>query len=160
MPLAAADQDGRRGEGEGGKTLQPVTANVRRLRPNWAGIPRGLRRKKFRGRCERMPQRGIGFQPKVGRNELPWATVRKWKSNLTGCDLLPPGWVKHLDVNPEGFGKYGQLLVGDTAESRFNLRESSTTHFQSTHRTTGSKHLLREALLVAQFANLRPNNVL
>ena len=33
MPLAAALQDGGRGEGDGGKTFQPVAADVRGFKP-------------------------------------------------------------------------------------------------------------------------------
>ena len=46
-----------------------------------------------------MPQRGIGLQPKVGRQRLPWVHVRKWKQRQRRCGhqpnvaATPPRWV-------------------------------------------------------------------
>src|SRR5205085_7486506 len=62
------------------------TSSTSSSRHAWAGnstrqgLQPDLDEQRFCSIANPMPQRGIGLQPKVARNELPWVTVRKWES--------------------------------------------------------------------------------
>ena len=70
------------------------------------------------------------------------------------------GRVKSLHFNPEGFGKDDQLLVSNAAQLSLNFRKRRSTQVQPANRATSREHFLGEILLIAQLANLRPNDVL
>lgn len=65
------------------------------------------------------------------------------------------GW-----FNLQSFGQHYQFGIGHTTKLRLNFRESCTAQFQAQNRALCRKHFLRQPLLIAQFSNLRPNDIL
>ena len=67
---------------------------------------------------------------------------------------------KEVHVHFKRLGQNDQFGVRDATELRFNFGESGAAQIPSKKRTTSGKHFLRQSLLIAQFSDLRANNVL
>src|SRR5882672_4802875 len=77
---------------------------------------------------------------------------------LAGTCLL--GRQERVDFHFESLCENDQFSVRDAAKLRLDFRKRATAQVPSENRTAGGKHFLRHVLLVAQFSDLRPDNVL
>jgi hypothetical protein len=69
------------------------------------------------------------------------------------------GWKECGCVHFQSFRQGYEFHVGDTAQLGFNFREGGAAQFQSKHGTPSREHLLRHLILIAQFSDLRTNQI-
>lgn len=70
------------------------------------------------------------------------------------------GRQQRTDIRLERICQNDQFSIGYTAKLRLNFRERRAAQVPPLNRTTRGKHFLCQSLLIAQFSDLRSNNIL
>jgi hypothetical protein len=84
----------------------------------------------------------------------------KWATFFASMRTAFLNWKEGVHIHFQRFRQNDQFGICDAAKSRFNFRECASTQIPSENRAAGSKHLLRQFLLITQFSDLRSDNIL
>lgn len=69
-------------------------------------------------------------------------------------------WIQVLDLHLQYLGQHPQFHIRNTPHLSFNLRQRGPGQFESRYGAFGGEYLLRHPLLVAEFPDLRSDDVL
>ena len=95
------------------------------------------------------------------KNTLEKANMRVCQKEFSvsvGTRFL--GRQDRVDFHFESLCQNDQFGIRDTAKLRFDFGKRATAQIPSENRTAGGEHFLRQFLLITQFSDLRPDNVL